>query len=290
MFKNKPFLLEQTDAVDKLLFNKIKKFNSERNLFFSNIYNNNDSVVADKYIINGNGTIKSDRTFSYKNGLLKKFKSLKDIYHHNGGECNGSVGGDSEFASRQLSITHFDDFERNYLFLNGKKDLVKKLRKNFENEQTNNHKAIPVLGNEKNCEFSYSTKRFSFNGKQNNEFLSRRTPERKSFYRTINGHCRNEADATQHSVLSVSERNNLNNCHVIKNKSYDEKYPEIIYQNELYDNGENCHKNETIFKETGGWIRKCGSDLNLLKSELDNLIDLKWKALDTAQNKVCIFN
>lgn len=272
MFKSKPLLYKQTIAADELLFSDIKKFNSERNLFFSNIYNNTES---EHHNDNCSLNIKTDRTISYKNGLLKKFKSLKDLYTSNNCDVN-----------LETTLTKFDDFERNYLFSNGKKDLVKNIRKNFENNNKNADQLNTEyeLENKKNNIFKYNTKRFSFNEKQqnNNEFSSRNAPERKSFYQTINYAQYRSSNETD--VKNVKHTNNFINAQTKYNNN------KLVFENK-------CHKNDTHQKELeqqhdddkikektswkNGLVRKCSSsDLNLLKKELNNLIHLKWESID----------
>lgn len=285
MFKNKPLLCKQTIAADKLLFSNIKKFNSERNLFFSNIYNDIENEHNDQQF---NVNNKYDRTISSKSGFLKKFKSLKDLYHYGSSSSNSDPD-----VHIELTLTKFDDFERNYLFLNGKKDLVKKLRKNFENQNDNelnesdciiNSTTEPIFeNNNKNNFFKYNSKRLSFNEKQNNEFLSRNAPERKSFYQTINYvQSRRSNNETDVENVNPKQMNNFINA-----------------QTKYKVNPQKCLKphddkieNKTPLSGKNGLVRKCSdSDLNLLKKELNCLINLKWKSIDKLsriQTKVCV--
>lgn len=129
----------QPNNIDKKLSSKIKKFSSERNLFFAGIYSNNHAGGTPAPLPAEKAPSKLEKTKTFcKNGLLKKCKSLKELYqqHNNPRSVNLEDKRDSE----KSTFKNLDDFERNYL-LSGKRDLVNELKKNFENQQKNENNA-----------------------------------------------------------------------------------------------------------------------------------------------------
>lgn len=128
----------QPNNIDKKLSSKIKKFSSERNLFFAGIYSNNHAGGTPAPLPAEKAPSKLEKTKTFcKNGLLKKCKSLKDLYQqHN----QRTVNPEEKNDNMRSTFKNLDDFERNYLS-SGKRDLVNELKKNFENQQKNENNA-----------------------------------------------------------------------------------------------------------------------------------------------------
>lgn len=115
---------DQSD-IDNILTNKIKKFNSERNLFFSNIYNETLDNCYEKgrnKVTKSNSFLKQSSSF-----LLKKCKSTKDLFIRTEEKFKTPI-----LSKKPTSGTYYDPFEREYLFSENRKNIVKELRKNFE--------------------------------------------------------------------------------------------------------------------------------------------------------------
>lgn len=117
---------DQSD-IDKILTNKLKKFNSERNLFFNNIYNETLDNCYEKgrnKVTKSNSFLKQSSSF-----LLKKCKSTKDLFIRTEEKLKTPI----LLKKPQPSpTTYYDPFEREYLFAEKSKNIVKELRKNFE--------------------------------------------------------------------------------------------------------------------------------------------------------------
>lgn len=140
----------QPNNIDKKLSSKIKKFSSERNLFFAGIYSNNHAGGTPAPLPAEKAPSKLEKTKTFcKNGLLKKCKSLKELYqqHNNPQPQNQrAVNPEEKLNNDKSTFKNLDDFERNYL-LSGKRDLVNELKKNFENQQKHDNNAKkPPLG------------------------------------------------------------------------------------------------------------------------------------------------
>lgn len=164
---------QQQIAFDRSLTSRIKKFSSERNLFFANIYSNHSSSSSNlnnapdtvhskepKEVVVKDKTDKPpsrlEKTKSFcRGGLLKKCKSLRDLYQARSGSGQSET---REEVKEKSSFKNLDEFERNYLFSAGKRDLVRELRKNFETGQKKNE--IPAISNVnskatyRKCDFS----------------------------------------------------------------------------------------------------------------------------------------
>lgn len=124
------------DYIDKILTNKLKKFSSERNLFFNNIYNNNSGGNCENNEGGGGGKAgtKVSKSNSFLKGTLKKCKSTRDLF------INNNKDKDKE-QSKRIQSYNLDDKDRNLLLSDNRKNIVKELRKNFENNivlNTNN--------------------------------------------------------------------------------------------------------------------------------------------------------
>lgn len=122
-------------AAEKKLSNKIKKFNSERNLFFANIYSSNHTGATPpaQPVERPASRLEKTKTFC-KNGLLKKCKSLKELYQNTSSSKNTPATTDTTTSPSHNKFDNLDEFERSYLFSAGKRELVNELRKNFENK------------------------------------------------------------------------------------------------------------------------------------------------------------
>lgn len=162
------------DLINKNITNTIKKFSSERSLFFSNL---NDAIIDCNYKWSGEdqqriqfkgdlpssegtdgvvimrrnqpGSKKEVNRHSaiqgsnkgWKESLLKRCKSTKELFHggilsnnsnsqqhHHPKNCN-------ELKQQSFRNSHnLDDFDKYYLFSGNRKNIVKELRKNFENQ------------------------------------------------------------------------------------------------------------------------------------------------------------
>lgn len=130
----------QPNNIDKKLSSKIKKFSSERNLFFAGIYSNNHAGGTPAPLPAEKAPSKLEKTKTFcKNGLLKKCKSLRELYQqHNNPQPNNQRSAERDIE--KSTFKNLDDFERNYLS-SGKRDLVNELKKNFENQQRNENNA-----------------------------------------------------------------------------------------------------------------------------------------------------
>lgn len=153
---------QQQQLFDKKLSHRIKRFSSERNLFFANIYSNNGGHVhtpppplptavshislaaVDKPMS------KLEKTKSFCRSGLKKCKSLKELYQQRNAKTDDAKAVDPK------SFQHLDEFERNYLFSAGKRDLVRELRKNFEKQLPVTTAGIPAAekATYRKCDFS----------------------------------------------------------------------------------------------------------------------------------------
>lgn len=123
---------DQSD-IDNILSNKIKKFNSERNLFFSNIYNETLDNCYEKgrnKVTKSNSFLKQSSSF-----LLKKCKSTKDLFTRTEEKLKTPI-----LSKKISSGTYYDPFEREYLFSENRKNIVKELRKNFETNPSQQEK------------------------------------------------------------------------------------------------------------------------------------------------------
>lgn len=132
----------QPTSIDKKLSSKIKKFSSERNLFFAGIYSNNHAGGTPAPLPAERTPSKLEKTKTFcKNGLLKKCKSLKELYQqHNTPQQDNKTSVNPKCDNEKSAYKNLDDFERNYLS-SGKRDLVNELKKNFENQQKNGNNA-----------------------------------------------------------------------------------------------------------------------------------------------------
>lgn len=115
---------------DTRLSSNLKKFNSERNLFFTNLYNSDINA----------------KTNSFLKGTLKKCKSYKDFFQK-------STDEDYNKSPNRVQSYNLDETDKNYLFSDRRRNTVKELRKNFENK-INSNENKNTIKNTKKCEFS----------------------------------------------------------------------------------------------------------------------------------------
>lgn len=115
---------------DTRLSSNLKKFNSERNLFFTNLYNSDINA----------------KTNSFLKGTLKKCKSYKDFFQKFTDE-------DYNKSSNRVQSYNLDETDKNYLFSDQRRNTVQELRKNFENKINSNNNKNTIKSTKK-CEFS----------------------------------------------------------------------------------------------------------------------------------------
>lgn len=165
---------QQQQIFDKKLSHRIKRFSSERNLFFANIYSNNGPhgqppqplppLPPSHHRIDrpDKPMSKLEKTKSFCLSGLKKCKSLRELYQKRDPQPQNAANAD---PNDRKTFEHLDEFERNYLFSAGKRDLVRELRKNFEKQQPEAAKATY-----RKCDFSELTdsdEKPSFNANAN---------------------------------------------------------------------------------------------------------------------------
>lgn len=114
---------------DTRLSSNLKKFNSERNLFFTNLYNSDINA----------------KTNSFLKGTLKKCKSYKDFFQKFTDEDYNNK------SKIRVQSYNLDETDKNYLFSEKRRNTVQELRKNFENKINSN---VVKTTTTKKCEFS----------------------------------------------------------------------------------------------------------------------------------------
>lgn len=117
---------------DTRLSSNLKKFNSERNLFFTNLYNSDINA----------------KTNSFLKGTLKKCKSYKDFFQKFTDEDYNNK------SSSRVQSYNLDETDKNYLFSENRRNTVQELRKNFENKINSNLNKTTIKTTTKKCEFS----------------------------------------------------------------------------------------------------------------------------------------
>lgn len=317
MSKIKVLIEPEKPDIEQILSNKLKKFSSERNLFFANIYGSDHNINNEKLS-------KFEKTTSFlKNEFRKKCKSLKDIYQQS--QCESEI----KALSSSGSTRHFDEFEKSYLFLGAKKNLVKELRKNFENDlhrsnniendHENNVQSVPF----KKCEFSAVDiqKRLSLREKTKSELPPRKPIGRHSFYthrkygdcsnginepNTNNNNNNNNNNETLHGTYKSVNHSPITNVVGDDHNRVCLQQHDIDYKHQKtsmngygnisigikrfsddLSNGSLVHDTrlQQIYMQNNSVkIRKCNSmyqiDLDLLKKELDDFTYYKLKTIN----------
>lgn len=99
---------------------------------------------------------KLEKTKSFCLSGLKKCKSLRELYQQRGSQVNLTQQPKPEATAKDphKAFQHLDEFERNYLFSAGKRDLVRELRKNFEKQSSQREEDSVPKATYRKCDFS----------------------------------------------------------------------------------------------------------------------------------------
>ncbi|GAB0095636.1 hypothetical protein DMENIID0001_110380 [Sergentomyia squamirostris] len=219
---------DQSAEIDRVLSTKIKKFSSERNLFFANLNNCIYSDYSATKVGNENTNVKVTKSNSFlkattdgwRGTLIKKYKSTKDLFQSTTSDTQHTIIKEKELKENKpinrINSFNLDEFDRNYLFSDNRRNIVKELRKNFENfaknEELNNKRPPPIISAKKPeaCKKTQYTDNHiekKINGKIHSDFIA--------YDGDLSSHCNRNADRPHepfylHDKYGTKSRHKLN--------------------------------------------------------------------------------
>ncbi|XP_059611516.1 rhotekin-like isoform X1 [Phlebotomus argentipes] len=262
---------DQTSEIDKVLSSKIKKFSSERNLFFANLNNCIYSDYSPTKVGNENGggakVTKSNSflkaTDGWRGTLIKKYKSTKDLFQSTTTE-SPQVKLEKEWKENKpinrINSFNLDEFDRHYLFSDNRRNIVKELRKNFENFAKNeelNNKRPQISAKKpevpyKKCDYTENPIQRKLSEKIHSEFIAydgdlsfKNDRPHEPFYLhdKYGTRSRHKLNSVFYGVAEVDVKKNNNNANVkYERERVHRKPPEppkrsVSIRNELYNYG-----------------------------------------------------